>query len=156
MKFTLVLAAAASVLCIASPSIAQVSLENKVLRESVRISSDGTRTTSVAPARTMAPGNVAVYVMTYRNGGTKPATNLVIDNAVPADVRFSGAGKDSAEPMVSIDRGKTYGRLQDLKVASAGASRAAQFSDVTNVRWKIAGPVAPGASGSVSYRGVLK
>lgn len=156
MKFTMIALAVAAIAA-AAPASAQVSLENKVLKESVRVGSDGTRTVSLAPARTITPGNVAVYVMTFRNGGGKPATNLQIANAVPSGVRYAGAGQNSPEPLVSVDGGKTFGRLTGLTVRSAnGASRAAQFADVTNVRWTIAGPLAPGASGNVSYRGVLQ
>jgi len=156
MKLTMIALAAAAIAATA-PASAQVSLENRVLKESVRVASDGTRTTTLAPAGTITPGNVAVYVMTFRNAGRQAATNLQIANAVPAGVRYAGPGQNSPEPLVSIDGGKTFGRLTGQTVRSAnGASRAAQFSDVTNVRWTVAGPLAPGASGNVSYRGVLQ
>ena len=156
MKLTM-FALAAATLAAAAPAMAQVSLENEVLKESVRVAADGSRTVTLAPARTITPGNVAVYVMTVRNGTTKPATNLQIANAVPAGVKYAGPGQNSPEPAVSVDGGKTFGRLTALTVrSSTGASRAAQFADVTNVRWTIAGPLAPGASDSVSYRGVLQ
>ncbi len=156
MKLTM-FALALSAFAVAAPASAQVSLENKVLKENVRVSSDGTRSTTLAPAKSIAPGSTAVYVMTYRNNGKTPASNLEIRNAVPRGVRYAGAGQNSQEPLVSVDGGNTFGRLGALSVRGQnGAMRAAQFADVTNVRWTIVGPVAPGASGNVSYRGVLQ
>lgn len=155
MNLRIALFALATVV-VASPAVAQVSLENKVLKETSVRAADGTVTTRVAAAKSMAPGDTAVYVMTYRNGGRTPASNLVINNPVSKDVRYAGPAAGSPAPVVSIDGGKTWGQLQALKVRGPNGLRDAQFADVTNVRWTVVGPVAPGSSGSVSYKGVVR
>lgn len=155
MNLRLALIALAAVAA-AAPAAAQVTLENKVLKETSVRAADGTVTTRVAASKSLAPGDTAVYVMTYRNGGRTPASNLVIDNPVSKDVRYAGPATGSPAPTVSVDGGRTYGQLQTLTVRGQNGQRAAQFADVTNVRWTVAGPVAPGSSGSVSYKGVVR
>ena len=140
----------------AAPAAAQVSLENKVLKETSVRAADGTVTTRMSASKSLAPGDTAVYVMTYRNGGRTPASNLVIDNPVSKDIRYAGPATGSPAPTVSVDGGRTYGQLQTLTVRGQNGQRAARFADVTNVRWTVAGPVAPGSSGSVSYKGVVR
>lgn len=155
MKFALLVAsmfaAAAAV-----PASAQVTLENKVLREDVKVAADGARTTVLVPTRNVAPGATAVYVMTYRNGTAKPVSDLVIANQVPADVVYAGPASGSPAPTISVDGGRTFGPIAAATVRGANGARPAQFSDVTHVRWVVAGPVAPGTSGSVSYRAKVR
>ena len=61
-----------------------------------------------------------------------------------------------------VDGGKSWGKLADLKVSVAGKDgaaatlRAAAAEDVTHVRWIFAKPIAPGAEGTISYRGMVK
>lgn len=135
------------------PALAQVSLENSVSREVVSTTADGVSVTKLEPVDHLEPGAVAVYVMTYRNGGASPASGLVIKNHVPDSVAYLGEAAGSPAPEVSIDGGKAFAALASLQVSGAdGATRPATASDVTDVRWIVAGPVAPGTSGSVSYR----
>jgi uncharacterized repeat protein (TIGR01451 family) len=127
-----------------------------VLREQITTASDGTRSVKLVDVGATVPGNAVVYTMTFVNTGGKPATNLVINNPVAKDVTYTGPAIGSADPVVSIDGGLNYGALETLTVRSAaGQARAAQKSDVTNVRWTIAG-LAPGAEGQVSYRALIK
>ena len=107
-----------------------------------------------APDRVL-PGEALVIMLEYRNGGPKPAANFVINNPIPAAVYYTGAEQPWA--VVSVDGGKTYGPLATLKVSgSDGKLRAALPSEVTNVRWKFAQPIAPAASGKVMFYGTVK
>lgn len=155
MKYS-VLAPAMLATLAAVPAAAQVTLDNKVLREEVKTAPNGARTTTLVPTRNIAPGATAVYVMTYKNGSAKPVSDLVISNPVPRDVVYIGAGANSPAPSVSVDGGRTFGPIERATVRSGASVRPAQFSDVTNVRWVVTGPVAPGASGSVSYRARIR
>ena len=57
---------------------------------------------------------------------------------------------------VSVNGGKSWGKLASLTVtAPDGTKRAAQASDVTHVRWTLA-LLAPGASGTVTYRAIVR
>ena len=58
---------------------------------------------------------------------------------------------------MSVDKGKKFGALETLRVKAAnGALRAARAEDVTHLRWTILSAVPPAASGSVSYKALLK
>lgn len=157
MKFAVTsLIAVASVFAATSAS-AQVSLENRVMEEVTVQSDTGSATTTVVPADSMAPGDTAVYTMTYTNNGSEPASNLVISNPISKDVIYVGPGSGSEAPLVSVDGGQTFAPLSELRIVEPnGATRSAGASDVTNVRWTIVGPVEPGMNGSVSYKGTVR
>jgi hypothetical protein len=103
------------------------------------------------------PGDPLVIWLNYRNGGTKPASGFVLNNPIPNAVNFTALGENSGWGVVSVDGGKSFGPLATLKVKGKdGALRAALPSDVTNVRWAFKTAIAPGASGTLSFYGVVK
>ena len=80
--------------------------------------------------------------------------NFVVTNPVPAGIAI--AANDAATLTVSVDGGKTWGKLAALSVKDArGVARAAQAGDVTHVRWIVAS-IAPGAGGSLAYHAIVK
>lgn len=81
------------------------------------------------------PGDYLVYTITYRNPGTQPLSNIVIRDAVPAWTLFDSA--TCASPGAGI----TGCSLVQPAPGAAGP-----------VSWTLAGALAPGGSGSVSYR----
>lgn len=152
----------AAALAIAAPAFAQsapsdVSLTSKIFIAREVTDESGKKSNKLfdpdkAP---VTPGEALVVMLEYRNGGTRPATNFVIDNPIPGAVSFTGVEQPWA--VVSVDGGKTYGALAALKVKGAdGALRPALPGDVTHVRWKIAQPIAPGAGGRVMFFGTVK
>lgn len=155
------LAAACLLLAVAPAVAAQDTLElrNSVYQEVDVVDADGTTHRERVPAAKVVPGTEVIYVITYRNAGKQPATEVVITNPIPAELAYrpeQGPGP-SAAPEVSVDEGKSWGALASLKVVGAdGKPRAAQGSDVTHVRWKLGAPVKAGDQGSVSYRAVLE
>lgn len=111
------------------------------------------------PVTTALPGAEITYIITYRNNGTRPATDVVVNNPVPAAMVYQAGSADGAGTRieVSVDGGKQYGALEALRVKAAdGSLRAARGEDVTHVRWTVLGAVAPGKEGSVSYRATVK
>jgi len=102
----------------------------------------------------VVPGDKLVFATAYHNTGSVAVNNFVVTNPIPAGVMLAPDGAASAD--VSVDGGKTWGKLASLTVTgSDGVTRAAQSSDVTHVRWTLA-VVAPGASGTVSYRAIVR
>ena len=108
----------------------------------------------------VVPGDKVVFALSYVNKGTEAASGFRATNPMPGPVQFVSAAEEWAE--VSVDGGKSWGKLAGLKVTvpgvdgSATTERAASAEDVTHVRWVFAEPIAPGAKGSVSYRGLIK
>ena len=101
----------------------------------------------------VVPGDKLVFSTTYRNAGSEAVKNFVVTNPIPAGVALAPLGADKLE--VSVDGGKTWGRLAALTVAETAGSRAAQAGDVTHVRW-ILPVLAPGASGTLTYNALVR
>ena len=153
MKFWLTLLA---LIAPAAASAAEdVTLSSKVLVERVKTGPDGKTATVREEPGVVTPGDRLVFVIGYRNGGAKPATGFTLTNPVPAAVAYTGTEDPAAA--VSVDGGKTWGALAALRVAQAdGTSRPATAADVTHVRWSFSQAIAPGASGDLSFRGIVR
>jgi len=132
-----------------------VSLSSEVFVERVRQEADGkTRIVREEP-RVVTPGDKLVIVLSYRNNSAAPATGFVVTNPIPNSVAFAGGESEGA--LVSVDGGKSWGALAALRIANAdGTSRPAGQADVTHIRWTFARPIAAGASGQHSFRGIVE
>lgn len=115
---------------------------------------DGTVSTKRVPATTVVPGGVVVYEISVSNTGDQVATEIAIDNPLPAQVVFVDAATEPT--VVSVDGGTTFDELAELTVPGPdGRSRAAQPSDITNLRW-IIDSLAPGATGTLTFQARVK
>jgi uncharacterized repeat protein (TIGR01451 family) len=136
-------------------SASPIKVTNSVFQEVDVKAPDGKVSTKLVPAAKVVPGAEVQYSIEYTNTGKQAATDLAIDNPVPAQLVFMGADK-TPTTQVSVDGGNHYGELGELTVRGAdGKQREAQLSDVTNLRW-IVSSLAPGASGKVWYRARVK
>ena len=141
---------------------ARVVLVSDALIERTEIGADGKeKSTLKKPADVIiTPGDRVVFTLKYKNQGALPATAFRATNPMPAPVQFVSVLEDWAE--VSVDDGKAWGKLSDLKVQAKAADgltdvvRAAAVEDVTHVRWVFANAIPPGGEGTLSYRGVVK
>ncbi|HEX6377229.1 MAG TPA: hypothetical protein VFZ91_16075 [Allosphingosinicella sp.] len=132
-----------------------VSLTSKVFVERVKPGADGKPVTVREAPGVVTPGDKLAFVLRYRNAGAQPATGFVLTNPIPPSVAFTGT--DDAGAVVSVDGGKSWGALASLKIAQAdGTSRPAVAADVTHIRWALARPIAAGAAGELSFRGVVE
>ena len=108
----------------------------------------------LATPKVVVPGNRLLFSTSYRNESAAPVQNFVVTNPVPEGIAV--ATPDAASLTVSVDGGKTWGKLAALSVKDAkGVARSAQAGDVTHVRWTLA-TIAPGAGGAVAYHAVVK
>ncbi|MGK2910275.1 MAG: hypothetical protein ACSLE1_10840 [Sphingobium sp.] len=141
----------------ASPAAAKgVVLTNTVMAQQRATAADGSTSIALVPVSRVVPGDRVVFRIAYRNEGSIPAGNLTLDNPIPDALAYRGPASDSAAPELSVD-GRNFGPLATLKVrGSDGALRPAQSGDVTHVRWKLASPIAPGASGRVAFEAVVR
>lgn len=116
---------------------------------------DGTKTVVLEKPSMVTPGDNLVFVVKYKNVGNSTASNFVVTNPLPSAVMFNGTS-DGLE-VVSIDGGKSWGVLNNLRVAKAdGTARPAQRSDVTHIKWNLNQPLTAGAEGKLIFRGVVK
>lgn len=139
-----------------------VALSSEAMIERQEIGADGKERIVLKQPKDVivVPGDRVVFTLRYVNKGSEPAADFRAVNPMPGPVQFVSVAEDWAE--VSVDGGKSWGKLADLKVLVAGEDgaaatlRAAAAEDVTHVRWIFAKPIAPGAEGTISYRGMVK
>jgi uncharacterized repeat protein (TIGR01451 family) len=139
-----------------------VILSSEALIERTEVGADGKeRTVAKQPKDVIVvPGDRVVFTLKYINNGAEPAQGFRATNPMPGPVQFVSVLENWAE--VSVDGGVSWGKLDQLKVSkdkpdgSGKELRAASPEDVTHVRWVFADPIAPGAKGSVSFRGLIK
>jgi len=133
----------------------EVALTNEVFVEHVKKDAKGKDVVVLDEPTAVIPGDKLVFVLSYKNTGTKPASDFVVTNPLPSEVAFAGGETEGA--IVSVNGGKTWGALSALRVKQAdGAERSAQPTDVTHVRWSFAKAIPAGQSGKVSFRGIVK
>lgn len=130
-----------------------VQLSSSVMVEKISVVNGREQTVLEKPGKVL-PGDKLVFQTEYRNTGPQAATQFVVTNPIPAAVAWTGDASPGA--VESVDGGRSYAPLGQLKVKGVnGAMRPAQPSDVTHIRWTMAS-IAPGASGLVRYRGVVR
>ncbi|MFN3619974.1 hypothetical protein [Sphingorhabdus sp.] len=141
---------------------APVTLRSDVKIERTEQNADGTEKTALYTPNdvSVVPGDNVVFTLLVNNKGAEPAVGFTATNPMPTAVRFASVGEDWAE--VSVDGGRSYGKLANLKVKTKDATgtaeveRAALPEDVTHIRWVFADAIVPGTERTVSYRGVVK
>lgn len=119
---------------------------------------DGATDIAYQDALLVIPGEVIRYRLDYTNDDAQPASDLVLTMPVPEVVTFlEGSASGLASTITySIDQGASFSERGALTVTDESGSRSATADDVTHVRWFVAGPVAAGESGTLSFKGILK
>ena len=112
---------------------------------------DGTTRIVLVAPKHVVPGDRLIFTLRYRNGGAQPLGDVVLANPLPRGVAYRAVLPGTPEPEVSVD-GTHYAALAALRIGA----RAATVQDVVAVRWRLARPVAAGASGSLAFTGAVK
>ena len=135
------LALAVPAIAVAAPLIA---LDSAVYVEKVKPG----KGRMLQPASRLNRGDRVVYVVTwYRMGGSGGFT---VTNPLPRTVYYQGSADGEEE--VSIDGGKHWGKLDNLRVGS----RIATPEDVTHVRWHVPSSQAQRGSGEITYSAIVR
>ncbi len=121
---------------LAAPAIA--------LASDVFVEHAGATNRVLEPASTLRRGDRIVTVMRWKRarGGT-----FTLTNPLPRTIHFEGSADGSEQ--VSVDGGRTWGRLGTL----TKANRLAVAQDVTHVRWYIA---TPAPQGRIAYSAIVR
>ena len=100
------------------------------------------------PADHLIRGDRIITVVTwYRMGGDG---GFVITNPMPRAITYQESAHRDEE--VSIDGGRSWGRLGALRIGT----RLASPEDVTHVRWRIAPGHAARGRGHIAYSGIVR
>ena len=147
-------------LCMAEPAIAAtdpLTLVNKQLLDKVTTTGGKVTHQIVDPSVThdmVVPGSHIVVVLEYHNNLNQPIDNFEYKDPLPAPLMLADESADQFD--VSVDGGKTFGKLSTLVVTDArGGRRAAQASDVTTVKLVIP-QIAAGASGKIEFHAIVR
>lgn len=112
----------------------------------------GRMTRVLERAERLKSGDRVIFVVNWQVDGARPFTFV---NPVPGTIAFQRSAEDREE--VSIDGGKTWGKLSDLRVREAdGSIRHATPDDVTTLRWRVPLQMAAAGNGQITYRGVVR
>ena len=131
-----------------------ITLEGDVKVVKTTIVEGGETQVELVEPTTAVPGDRLVFGTNYANSGSEPVADFVMTNPVPGAVRV--APDADADLVVSVDGGKTFGRLAELKVgAEDGTVRSAAHADITHIRWTLA-VVQPGETGRLEYPAIIR
>ncbi|MFN3517405.1 MAG: hypothetical protein ACK4YM_09635 [Novosphingobium sp.] len=144
-KLACAFALAAPAIALATPLVAPlVALDSAVFVERVMPG----KGRLLQPAKALKRGDRVVYVVSwYRMGGQGGFT---VTNPLPNKVYFQGSADGREE--VSIDGGKTWGRLDALRTGN----RLATPEDVTHVRWRVPAHEAARGQGQITYSAIVR
>ncbi len=132
----------------------QIVLDSDVKVHKTTVDANGVEKTEMVKPEVVVPGDRLTFATLYHNTGAEPATNFVVTNPLHKAVSLAS----DADPalIVSVDGGKTWGRLANLTVTGeGGTSRAAGHLDVTHIRWTLP-VVEPGARGRLEYPAIIR
>ncbi|WP_338465722.1 hypothetical protein RXV95_09030 [Novosphingobium sp. ZN18A2] len=97
-------------------------------------------------------GDRVIFVVNWTADAARPFT---VTNTVPSSIAFQRTAEDAED--VSIDGGKTWGKLADMRVTEAdGSVRHATPDDVTTLRWRVPTRIAAAGTGQITYSGVVR
>lgn len=136
---------------IALPSVAAAAKSQIATDSSVFVERKPTDTRRrLEPAEKLLPGDKVVTIVTWHRTGGRGAFTIV--NPLPEALSYQRSAMQAEEEEVSVDGGRTWGRLPQLRIGD----RHAISEDVTHVRWRISGPSALRGTGRIAYSGIVR
>lgn len=150
----LIVASLTAIIAAPAQANSQIELQSQVFVERIIKNGDRSAVQLEKPEQVL-PGDKLIFILRYRNTGNSPVTDFVITNPLPEAVAFQETLDGSEE--VSVDGGKSWGRLKNLRISKGnGRFRAAFPADVTHIRWSILQVITKGSEGKLTFRGVVK
>jgi uncharacterized repeat protein (TIGR01451 family) len=130
-----------------------------VAQQEVEVTTDaGSREYRLLPATEVLPGEEVVYTIFFKNVSDLPATDIVIDDPIPAQMYLKsgtvfGMGTDVT---YSVDGGKSFAKAGALAVVEQGVARQAKPDEYTHIRWVFRETLNPGDEHIVGFRAILR
>lgn len=100
------------------------------------------------PASMLVRGDRVVTVVTWKR--MRGTGSFMLTNPLPARLAYQRSASEMQE--VSVDGGRTWGRLEAIRIDG----RQAMPEDVTHVRWRIPASYAALGQGRIAYSGVVR
>lgn len=146
---------------IAGPALAETDVSLSILREEIQtrvVDGETVETQVQEPVTSAIPGEALIYRIRLENSGPESAEDISM--VLPIDpsltiIPDSLTGKIEFEKSLSVDGGKTFGRLDDLTVQENNSERPATISDATHLKIDIP-LLSEGQSTRIDYRVTVK
>lgn len=135
----------------AAPLAAQnsVQLSRAVFVE--RLSDDNLSRT-IEPAGRLLKGETVLLVVEWQS---PPASgSFEVSSPIPPELQYLGSSYD--RQLVSIDGGKSWGRIGSLRVDDQYGKRLASVEDVTHLRWNVSSQTATRGRGQITYSAIVR
>lgn len=100
------------------------------------------------PANILVRGDRVVTIVTWKR--MRGTGGFMLTNPLPARLAYQRSASEMQD--VSVDGGRTWGRLEAMRVGA----RPAMPEDVTHVRWRIPASYAALGQGRIAYSGVVR
>lgn len=150
MRFGLVFGGLA---CLAASGLAaQTGVSRAVYVERIATAPDGERVRTIEPADELRRGDTVVLMVEWRRAD--PDAPVIVSSAVPRPLAFQRSSSDAVE--VSVDGGRSWGRLGTMRIAEGGDRRLASPEDVTHLRWRFEEGSAATRAGRVTYSAIVR
>lgn len=140
----------------------EITLSNTVQKVEYFTNEQGETESRLIEAAQVVPGEELAYTITFENVSpdvTVDAGSVVITNPIPPQVTYlEGTAFGSGTTITySADDGSLFGTPDQLTIVDeTGASRIADPSEYTHIRWVFEPALEPGQRGSVSFRARLR
>lgn len=149
------IALSAMLIPVAATASGDVRTKSSIFVERIDPQGTGARHVRLEPAREVSSGERLIYIVEYRNTGSRPVQGFTVTNPLPRTVRLDET-VDGSE-LVSIDGGRNWGPLSALKVSLGdGSWRPANPEDVTHLRWRVGDRLMQGESRRMTFRAIVR
>lgn len=132
---------------------APVTVANTVYVEREVTNANGSSARVLEPAQTLRRGDRLVYVVSWRAPQAR-GEHLTITNPLPRAIAYERSADGDED--VSIDGGRSWGKLGGLRVRDGLEWRYATPEDVTHIRWKVPPQLALAGSGRLTWSGIVR
>jgi hypothetical protein len=129
-----------------------IALANRVYVEREVATEDG-RARVLEPASVLRRGDRLVYVVSWKAARSRPE-RFTITNPLPRAVAYQRSANGAEQ--VSVDGGRTWGKLAALRVRDRGGWRDATAEDVTHVRWQVPARLAMAGKGKLTWSAIVR
>lgn len=146
-------------MCSFAYAAGEINLQLLAQKQVIEVDKNGIAQAKLVDLETAIPGDTIVYTTNYSNISNEIAdAGAVITNNISPNLLYlaNSARCDDCVIEFSVD-GKQFALPEQLTVLDeAGQPRLATPKDYTRVRWILNNPIAPAASGRVSYKAKIR
>ena len=152
MRIGILLGAAAAIIASAVQAQSTLGTSRAVYVERVANLTDGRMMRAIEPAQGLRSGDRVVLMVEWQ--ATPAPDGLTVASAVPRALAFQRSSKDEVE--ISVDGGKKWGKLGQMRIRDGNALRLASPEEVTHLRWRVGANQRGNAANRLTYSAIVR